>query len=310
MPTENRSSNTEMVSVPREPTREMLAAAREVNGIFPTWRAMVAAAPEQQSQVPVGALLIDEYFDSREVGDVDVQLDSEMCGQLAAKYPGQSLPIYVHPAPADAGEVERLRFDLAEMTKSYEALGELYAGTQKGFERLQAERKALLHEWRNGKGMTLEQSISLIERIEAALSASAEPSAPASFQQRVQPWMMECFGERIAGDREERNHRFLEEALELVQALGATVSEAHQLVHYVFGRAVGEPPQEVGGVMVTLAALCLANDLDMHELAEAELSRVWTKVEEIRAKQASKPQFGPIPGVYPEREPSTPTAKS
>ncbi|OLS61851.1 Lar family restriction alleviation protein [Pseudomonas putida] len=45
-------------------------------------------------------------------------------------------PLYTH---ADAGEVERLRFDLAEMTKSYEALGELYAGTQKGFERLQAK---------------------------------------------------------------------------------------------------------------------------------------------------------------------------
>ncbi|MBA1195589.1 hypothetical protein G7011_00480 [Pseudomonas plecoglossicida] len=50
MPTDNRSSNTEMVSVPREPTREMLAAAREVNGIFPTWRAMVAAAPADQRQ--------------------------------------------------------------------------------------------------------------------------------------------------------------------------------------------------------------------------------------------------------------------
>ncbi|GAB1617119.1 hypothetical protein [Pseudomonas sp. NGC7] len=37
-----------MVSVPREPTRKMLAAAREVNGIFPTWCAMVAAAPASQ----------------------------------------------------------------------------------------------------------------------------------------------------------------------------------------------------------------------------------------------------------------------
>jgi len=48
MPTKNRSRNTEMVSVPREPTRKMLAAAREVNGIFPTWCAMVAAAPASQ----------------------------------------------------------------------------------------------------------------------------------------------------------------------------------------------------------------------------------------------------------------------
>lgn len=117
------------------------------------------------------------------------------------------------------------------------------------------------------------------------------------FQARVQPWMMACFGEMIAGDREERNHRFLEEALELVQSAGCTESEAHQLVDYVYGRPIGEPHQEVGGVMVTLAALCLANALDMHEAGETELARVWTKVEAIRAKQAAKPKYSPLPGA-------------
>ena len=120
-------------------------------------------------------------------------------------------------------------------------------------------------------------------------------NAPPPFQARVQPWLMACFGEMIAGDRDERNHRFLEEALELVQACGCSASEAHQLVDYVFGRDVGDPPQEVGGVMVTLAALCLANDLDMHANAEAELARIWTKVEAIRAKQAAKPKHSPLP---------------
>jgi hypothetical protein len=116
-----------------------------------------------------------------------------------------------------------------------------------------------------------------------------------TFQQRVQPWLMACFGEMIAGDREERNHRFLEEALELVQSTGCTASEAHQLVDYVYGRDVGDPAQEVGGVMVTLAALCLANNLDMHGNAETELARIWTKVEAIRAKQAAKPKHSPLP---------------
>jgi hypothetical protein len=115
------------------------------------------------------------------------------------------------------------------------------------------------------------------------------------FQSRVQPWVMACFGEMIAGDREERNHRFLEEALELVQACGCTASEAHQLVDYVYSRDVGDPPQEVGGVMVTLAALCLANGLDMHANGEAELARIWTKVDAIRAKQAAKPKHSPLP---------------
>ena len=116
-----------------------------------------------------------------------------------------------------------------------------------------------------------------------------------NFQYRVQPWLLECFGDMIAGDREERNHRFLEEALELVQACGCTAHEAHQLVDYVFGRHAGDPPQEVGGVMVTLAALCLANSLDMHQCGETELERIWTKTEEIRAKQAAKPKHSPLP---------------
>lgn len=117
------------------------------------------------------------------------------------------------------------------------------------------------------------------------------------FQQRVQPWLMACFGEQIAGDKAERNHRFLEEALELVQALGCTEDEARQLVAYVYGRPAGEPAQEAGGVMTTLAALCLAQGLDMHACGEAELARIWTKVEQIRAKQAAKPRNSPLPAA-------------
>ena len=75
------------------------------------------------------------------------------------------------------------------------------------------------------------------------------------FQYRVKPWMDKCFGSTISKDRIERNHRFLEEALELVQACECTAEEAHQLVDYVFSRPIGDKPQEVGGVMVTLAAL-------------------------------------------------------
>jgi len=120
---------------------------------------------------------------------------------------------------------------------------------------------------------------------------SAEPT----FQQRIQPWMLACFGAEIAADKAERNHRFLEEALELVQATGCSAGEAHQLVDYVYGRPVGEPVQEIGGVMVTLAALCLAHGMDMHGAAETELARIWTKVEQIRAKQAAKPKHSPLP---------------
>ncbi|MGV2128091.1 hypothetical protein ACQZ4Q_01350 [Agrobacterium vitis] len=134
--------------------------------------------------------------------------------------------------------------------------------------------------------ITMEQLGNFLER--------ANP-AP-SFQARVKPWMLACFGEAILADQTERTHRFLEEALELVQSCGCSQSEAHQLVDYVYGRPTGEPNQEVGGVMVTLAALCLTNSLDMHAAAETELTRVWTKIEAIRAKHAAKPKHSPLPG--------------
>lgn len=116
------------------------------------------------------------------------------------------------------------------------------------------------------------------------------------FQQRVKTWMMECFSMEICRDTQERCHRFTEEALELVQSLGMTASEAHQLVDYVYGRPTGETHQEVGGVMVTLAALCCALDqMEMDAEGEVELARVWNNIEKIRAKQAAKPKHSPLP---------------
>lgn len=144
--------------------------------------------------------------------------------------------------------------------------------------------------------------------INAALTTAQAEARP--FQDRVQPWMMACFGAEISADRIERNHRFLEEALELVQSLGCTASEAHQLVDYTFSRAAGEPMQEVGGVMVTLAALCLAADMDMHRCGEAELARISAPatIEKIRAKQVAKPKHSSLPAAEARRDvPREPT---
>lgn len=129
------------------------------------------------------------------------------------------------------------------------------------------------------------------------------PEGAPQFQQRMDEWLLACFGEEIARDKAERNHRFLEESLELVQALGCTASEAHQLVDYVFGRPAGDAFQEVGGAVTTLAALCVANSFDMNAAAEAELARIWTKVDVIRAKQAAKPKHSPLPAAPPEGAP-------
>jgi NTP pyrophosphatase (non-canonical NTP hydrolase) len=116
-----------------------------------------------------------------------------------------------------------------------------------------------------------------------------------SFQRQVNYWCIACFGQEITSDTKERNHRFLEEGLELVQTCGCTQEEAHQLVDYVFGRPLGEVKQEMGGVMVTLAALANAQQISMEQCGDDELARVWTKIEKIRAKQAAKPQFSSLP---------------
>lgn len=130
------------------------------------------------------------------------------------------------------------------------------------------------------------------------------------FQGRVKPWMDVCFGPEISADMTERNHRFLEEALELVQSTGCTADEAHQLVEYVFSRDVGDPPQEVGGVQVTLAALCLATGMDMAACGETELARIWTKVEKIREKHASKPKHSAMPQKWPDWKARTEAAEA
>lgn len=116
------------------------------------------------------------------------------------------------------------------------------------------------------------------------------------FQGEVGRWMLACFGPDISQDQLERADRFTEEALELAQTMpGFSADRAHALVDYVFGRPVGERGQEVGGVMVTLAALCNTADISIYAKARSELGRIWTKVEAIRAKQATKPTGSALP---------------
>jgi hypothetical protein len=116
-------------------------------------------------------------------------------------------------------------------------------------------------------------------------------------QTLVRRWCVRAFGQQVADDHRERNHRFLEEALELCQSLGCAQAEAHVLVDYVYGRPVGRPQQEVGGVLVTLAALCGAHpDLSMNAEASTELARINRPevLDKIRAKQAAKARDIPL----------------
>lgn len=162
-----------------------------------------------------------------------------------------------------------------------------------------ADQYRALRETEAGRAM---QPLYTVDALRSASNSGAD------LQSRVQPWMMTCFGPEISADTTERNHRFLEEALELVQSTSCTRDEAHQLVDYVFDRPVGDRHQEVGGVMITLAALCLATGDDMHKAGEDELTRIWAKVEAIRAKQAAKPKHSPLPQHIPLPAPGAPAS--
>jgi len=85
-----------------------------------------------------------------------------------------------------------------------------------------------------------------------------------------------------SGQYLEQLRALFEEALELVQAGGMPKADVLQLVDYTYGRPIGESHQEVGSVMVSLAALCLAQGLDIQQAAEIKLARIWTKVDAIR----------------------------
>lgn len=150
----------------------------------------------------------------------------------------------------------------------------------------------------------LHQYIDRLRELQALAKLSAMPSERRSFQDRVSEWMQTCFGPQISADRLERRDRFLEEALELVQTLPEfTADRAHALVDYVFNRPTGRTEQEVGGVSVTLAALCEAEWIDQQHWAEVELARINAPdvIEKIRAKQAGKPTGSALP-TPPEGE--------
>ena len=116
-----------------------------------------------------------------------------------------------------------------------------------------------------------------------------------SYQMRVERWLEACFPPAVRANRAERTHRFLEEALELAQANGCSREDALALVEYVFGRSQGDPAQEVGGVMVTLAGLCSASGINMDEAGDVELAGNWERIDAIREKQQSKPHGSPLP---------------
>ncbi len=182
MPTENRSSNTEMVSVPR-------ALAERISNICmftmykEDWRALseILAKPAQQRQgEPVAYAVFTD--------NGNIRIWSTNCAAVAIKVMReegkQVVPLYAHSAPSATGEVERLRTELDLRTQEREKFLGWCRDARAESTKLRAqlaERDALLREVLVG----LWPSTPLAIKINAALSASAEPSAPVEIDERA-----------------------------------------------------------------------------------------------------------------------------
>ena len=80
----------------------------------------------------------------------------------------------------------------------------------------------------------------------------------------------------------------LEEVFELLQSGGYDPARVLELRDYTWGRPKGEPAQEVGGSHGDLGGLLPGPSASTcTRPAETELARIWTKVPQIRAKQAA-----------------------
>jgi hypothetical protein len=180
--------------------------------------------------------------------------------------------------------------------------------TERLVERLKAERSKQRNpanpDLMNDLGRLLNDAIFHVEA--AALS---QQGRDASFQAGVSAWMQQCFVQSLYSNMTERGDRLLEEVLELLQSSGYDPTRVPTLVDYVFARPVGEPAQEVGGVMVTLAGYCFIAGLDMHADGARELQRITQPdvMAKIRRKQEAKNALHfdtPLPGsTHPPTEP-------
>lgn len=204
MPTENLSSNTEMVSVPRVPTREML------NGVCmhpdlarSLWSALLKNAPQpaDQHQSELVGYVCPRALDAA----VNGRIGAEQISILKTPYLYINKPLYTR---ADPGEVEQLSRIIRDLNDERDEIG-----AEAGRLRAQlAERDALLTRalpyLSNTPDLVQHGAEDLAEEIRSASAgrpcygpnewgtecgkcskckhASAEPSAPVELDERAE----------------------------------------------------------------------------------------------------------------------------
>jgi hypothetical protein len=107
-------------------------------------------------------------------------------------------------------------------------------------------------------------------------------------QRMIYEWVVRVFGTRNAMSGE-RAARFVEEAVELVQAVGLSRERVMAIVDVVYSRPKGDVFQEIGGVGLTLLALAAAVNYSAEVAEVAEMCRVFAKSDaHFRARQTEK----------------------
>ncbi|MBP2498351.1 NTP pyrophosphatase (non-canonical NTP hydrolase) [Methylobacterium sp. PvP062] len=92
----------------------------------------------------------------------------------------------------------------------------------------------------------------------------------------VKDWITRVFGLRTLNLRF-RAERVLEEALELAQAAGYPQEKIAGLTAKVYANPPGALRQEVGGLGISVLALCETAEISADECEEAEILRVLSK---------------------------------
>lgn len=112
-------------------------------------------------------------------------------------------------------------------------------------------------------------------------------------QRALLDWAERCFGP-TALQRRQRALRFLEESLELCQAMELTPADVETMSAYTFSRPGGWPRQEIGGVMMTLYSLAERIGVSVEEEELREFDRIMDPafVAQIRVKHAQKVEAG------------------
>lgn len=120
------------------------------------------------------------------------------------------------------------------------------------------------------------------------------------FQESVRCWLVKHLGLQVADDKHMRCSRYCEESIELLQSLDYPKSDILALVDYVYDRPVGDPFQEVGGVQITLNALCCTKEvgIDIEEAGAVELERIHTPsvLAKLKLKNDTALPGSPLPG--------------